>query len=171
MVVYRDLTWAKIYPILLYTVSLSGVVFMILALATGMGWALTQAGFAHSAVAVLQNLPGGSAGFMVGSIIGFIILGSVLEGLPAVLVFGPLTLPIARSFGIHDVHYAMVIIIAMGIGLFAPPFGTGFYAACAITNASPDEAFRRVWPYLGAVLAALFVIAFVPWLSTGLLHN
>ena len=70
---------------------------------------------------------------------------------------------------VHDVHYAMVVILAMGIGLFAPPFGVGFYAACAIGRVSPDEAMGRVWPYLGAVLLALIVVALVPWLSIGFL--
>ena len=70
--------------------------------------------------------------------------------------------PAARALGVHDVHYAMVVILAMGIGLFAPPFGVGFYAACAIGRVAPDEAMGRVWPYLGAVLAALILVALVP---------
>ncbi len=68
------------------------------------------------------------------------MLGSVLEGIPAIVLFGPLLFPIARALGVHEVHYAMVVIFAMGIGLFAPPFGVGFYAACAIGQVSPDEA-------------------------------
>jgi TRAP-type C4-dicarboxylate transport system permease large subunit len=60
------------------------------------------------------------------------VLGSVLEGIPAIVLFGPLLSPIARAVGIHEVHYAMVVILAMGIGLFAPPFGVGYYTACAI---------------------------------------
>ncbi len=64
------------------------------------------------------------------------ILGSVLEGIPAIVLFGPLLFPAARALGVHDVHYAMVVILAMGIGLFAPPFGLGFYAACAIGRVS-----------------------------------
>jgi TRAP-type C4-dicarboxylate transport system permease large subunit len=67
------------------------------------------------------------------------------------------------------VHYAMVVILAMGVGLFAPPFGVGFYAACAIGRVSPDEAMGRVFPYLAAVMAALIIVAAVPWLSTGFL--
>lgn len=54
-------------------------------------------------------------------------------------------------------------------GLFAPPFGVGFYAACAIGRVSPDDAMGRVWPYLGAVLVALVLIALFPWLSIGFL--
>ena len=84
-------------------------------------------------------------------------------------MFGPLLFSASRALGIHDVHYAMVVILAMGIGLFAPPFGVGFYAACAIRRVSPDQAMGRVWPYLAAVLVALIIVAAVPWLSIGFL--
>ena len=76
---------------------------------------------------------------MAVSIVAFIVLGSVLEGIPAIVLFGPLLFPIARAVGIHEVHYAMVVILAMGIGLFAPPFGVGYYAACAIGRVDPGR--------------------------------
>jgi TRAP-type C4-dicarboxylate transport system permease large subunit len=63
----------------------------------------------------------------------------------------------------------MVVILAMGIGLFAPPYGLGCYAACAIGRVAPEAAIGRVWPYLAAVLAALVIVALVPWLSIGFL--
>ena len=74
------------------------------------------------------------------SIVVFVILGSVLEGVPALVLLAPLLFPIARQMGIHEVHYSMVVILAMGIGLFAPPFGVGFFTACAIGNVDPDDA-------------------------------
>jgi TRAP-type C4-dicarboxylate transport system permease large subunit len=114
-------------------------------------------------------MPGGRLGFLVVTIAAFTALGSVLEGIPAIVLFGPLLFPAARALGIHEVHYAMVIVLAMGIGLFAPPFGVGFYAACAIGRVPPDAAMRRVWPYLGAVLVALLLVALIPWLSVGFL--
>jgi TRAP-type C4-dicarboxylate transport system permease large subunit len=103
------------------------------------------------------------------SIVLFVVLGSVLEGIPAIVLFGPLLFPVARALGIHDVHYAMVVILSMGLGLFAPPMGVGFYAACAIGKVSPDRVVSRVWGYLGALFIALLVVAFVPWLSIGFL--
>jgi TRAP-type C4-dicarboxylate transport system permease large subunit len=103
------------------------------------------------------------------SIVVFIILGSVLEGIPALVLLAPLLFPIAKLMGIHEVHYAMVVILSMGIGLFAPPFGVGFFTACAIGRVEPDEAMGRIWPYLGALLAAVIIVAAVPWLSTGFL--
>jgi TRAP-type C4-dicarboxylate transport system permease large subunit len=103
------------------------------------------------------------------SILLFVVLGSVLEGIPAIVLFGPLLFPVARALGIHDVHYAMVVILSMGLGLFAPPMGVGFYAACAIGKVSPDRVMNRVWGYLSALFLALLVVAFVPWISIGFL--
>jgi TRAP-type C4-dicarboxylate transport system permease large subunit len=77
--------------------------------------------------------------------------------------------PLAEVVGIHPVHYAMVVILAMGIGLFAPPLGVGFYSACAISKVSSDHVIRRVWGYLVALIVALVIVAAVPWISTGFL--
>ena len=167
--IYRQMEWRRLYPMLVETASLSGAILFIIGTATAMAWALTQSGFSHQLVAAITGLPGGHTTFMLVSIVLFMILGSVLEGIPAIVLFGPLLFPAARALGIHDVHYSMVVILAMGIGLFAPPFGVGFYAACAIGRVSPDEAMGRVWPYLAALLLALIVVAFVPWFSIGFL--
>ena len=169
LLVYRQFDWRRLYPILVDTVSLTGAVMMIIGTATAMAWALTQSGFSLWLVSVMAAVPGGSWGFLAVTIVAFIILGSVLEGLPAIVLFGPLLFPVARTMGVHEVHYAMVVILAMGIGLFAPPFGVGYYAACAIGRVSPDAAMRRIWPYLLAVLAGLVVVAAVPWFSVGFL--
>ena len=85
-------------------------------------------------------------------------------------LFGPLLFPIARAVGVHEVHYAMVVILAMGIGLFAPPFGVGYYAACAIGRADPSEGIRPIWGYMLALLVGTVVVAAVPWISIGFLN-
>jgi tripartite ATP-independent transporter DctM subunit len=167
--IYRQFDWRRVYPMLVETASLSGAILLIIGTATAMAWALTQSGFSRDLAALMSDVPGGSIGFLAISILAFMVLGSVLEGIPAIVLFGPLLFPIARSLGIHDVHYAMVVILAMGIGLFAPPFGVGYYAACAIGKVPPDEGLRRIWPYLGALLLGLLAVAAVPWISTGFL--
>jgi TRAP-type C4-dicarboxylate transport system permease large subunit len=96
-------------------------------------------------------------------------LGSVLEGIPAIVLFGPLLFPIARTLGIHDVHYAMVAILAMGIGLFAPPLGIGYYTACAIGSVKPEDGVRPIIAYLVALFLGLLVVAMFPWFSIGFL--
>jgi tripartite ATP-independent transporter DctM subunit len=169
LVIYRQFAWRRLYPMLVETAALSGAILLIIGTATAMAWALTQSGFSRQLAQAMTGMPGGAAGFLAVSIVAFIVLGSVLEGIPAIVLFGPLLFPSARAIGIHEVHYAMVVILAMGIGLFAPPFGVGYYAACAIGRVSPDAAMRRIWPYLLAVLAGLVLVAAVPWFSVGFL--
>jgi TRAP-type C4-dicarboxylate transport system permease large subunit len=117
----------------------------------------------------MKELPGGALGFLAVSALAFIVLGSVLEGIPAIVLFGPLMFPIARAVGVHEVHYAMVVVLAMGIGLFAPPFGVGYYAACAISRIHPDAGMRPIIGYVAALLVGLIVIIVVPWFSIGFL--
>jgi tripartite ATP-independent transporter DctM subunit len=167
--IYRRFDWRRLYPMLVDTAALSGAILFIIGTATGMSWALTQSGFSQSLAHLMTSVPGGKYGFLLVSIAAFMALGSVLEGIPAMVLFAPLLFPVAKAIGVHEVHYAMVIILAMGIGLFAPPFGLGYYAACTIGRVHPDQALRRIWPYLGALLAGLLIVAFVPWFSIGLL--
>ena len=167
--VYREFKWSKAYPTLLETVSLSGAILLIIATATAMGWALTQSGFAQQLADILGHAPGGSLGIMLLSVLLFIILGSVLEGIPAMVLFGPLLFPVAKAAGINEVHYAIVAVLAMGVGLFSPPLGIGYYSACAIGKADPEAAVVPILPYLGALVLALVIIALVPWISLGFL--
>jgi len=169
LLIYRRFDWRRLGPMLVETACLSGAILMIIGTATGMAWGLTQSGFSRSLAAAMTGLPGGSAAFIAVSIVAFTILGSVLEGIPAIVLFGPLLFPIARAVGVHEVHYAMIIILAMGIGLFAPPFGVGYYAACAIGRVDPAEGIRPIWGYLLALLAGLIVVAIFPWISIGFL--
>jgi len=167
--VYRNLDLRRLPQMLIETASLSGAILLIIGAATGMAWALTQSGFSRQLAAAMAALPGGGPMFLAVSVLAFIVLGSVLEGIPAIVLFGPLLFPIARQMGIHEVHYAMVVILAMGIGLFAPPFGVGYYAACAIGRVNPDDGMRAIWGYLVALVAGLILVAAVPWFSTGFL--
>jgi tripartite ATP-independent transporter DctM subunit len=167
--IYRQFDWRRIYPMLLDTASLSGAILLIVGCATAMAWALTQSGFAQDLVKIMTSVPGGRMGFLLVSALAFVVLGSLLEGIPAIVLFGPLLFPIAKLVGVNEVHYAMVVIFAMGLGLFAPPFGVGFYAACAIGRISPDVAMPRVWPHMTALFVALLLLVFVPWFSIGFL--
>nr|WP_245407633.1 TRAP transporter large permease subunit [Rhodopseudomonas faecalis] len=169
LLVYRKFDWQRLRPMLVETASLSGAILLIIGTATGMAWGLTQSGFSRALASAMTGLPGGAATFMAVSVLAFVILGSVLEGIPAIVLFGPLLFPIARAVGIHEVHYAMVVILAMGIGLFAPPFGVGYYAACAIGRVDPAEGIRPIWGYLLALLAGLIIVAVFPWISIGFL--
>ncbi|SMF89557.1 TRAP transporter, DctM subunit [Azospirillum oryzae] len=169
LLVYRRFDWGRVVPMLVETAALSGAILFIIGTATAMAWCLTRSGFSTDLAQFMAGLPGGAFTFLAVSIVAFIILGSVLEGIPAIVLFGPLLFPIAREMGVHEVQYAMVVILAMGLGLFAPPFGVGFYVASAIGRVNPDEGMRPILGYLAALLVGLVLVAAIPWLSTGFL--
>jgi len=166
---YGGISLRQVYAMLVETAALSGAILMILGTALAMAWAITQSGVAQQLAAFMKGLPGGVPTFMAVTIGIFLLLGCILEGLPALLLMAPLMFPIAKSLGIHDVHYAMVVVVAMNIGLMMPPVGVGFYIACRIGNVSPDEAMGAIWPYLVALILGLVVIAAVPAISTAVL--
>jgi tripartite ATP-independent transporter DctM subunit len=165
-VLYGGLGWKKIYSMLVETAALSGAILLILGTASAMAWAITQSGAVQSLSQFLTTLPGGVVTFMIVTILIFLILGCLLEGLPAILILAPIMFPIARKLGIHDIHYSMVVVTAMNIGLMMPPIGIGFFVACRIGNTSPDEVMGAIWPYILALIAGLVLIAAVPWFST-----
>jgi tripartite ATP-independent transporter DctM subunit len=169
LLIYRQFDCSRLVPMLVETASLSGAILLIVGAATSMAWALTQSGFSQQLADSMASLPGGATTFMGVSIVAFVVLGSVLEGIPVIVLFGPLLFPIAQKMGIHEVHYAMVSVLAMGIGLFAPPFGVGFYAAAAIGRVDPNLGIRPIMAYLLAMLIGLIVVAAIPWISIGFL--
>ncbi|MFG1224042.1 TRAP transporter large permease [Xanthobacter wiegelii] len=169
LLIYRRFDFRRLFPMLVDTAALSGAILFIIGAATGMAWALTQSGFSNALAEAMRALPGGAASFLAVSIVAFVVLGSVLEGIPAIVLFGPLLFPIARQVGVNEVHYSMVVILAMGMGLFAPPFGVGYYAACAISRISPDAGMKPIVGYMIALLVGLIIVAAVPWISTGFL--
>jgi tripartite ATP-independent transporter DctM subunit len=163
---YGGLSARQVYRMLVDTAALSGAILLILGTASGMAWAIAQSGVVQQLSNFLTALPGGVWAYLAVTIAVFLILGCILEGLPAILLLAPIMFPIAKKLGIHDIHYSMVVVTAMNIGLMMPPIGVGFYVACRIGEASPDDVMGAIWPYLLALLVGLVVIAGVPWIST-----
>jgi len=169
ILVYRQFDYKRLIPMLVSTASLSGAILLIIGTATAMAWGLTQSGFSKWLAQLMASMPGGAGMFMAVSLLIFVVLGSVLEGIPAIVLFGPLLFPIAKQLGIHEVHYAMVVVLSMGLGLFAPPVGVGYYAACAIGNVNPDAGIKPILAYLLALFIGIVIVACVPWISIGFL--
>ena len=145
--------------------SLTGAILFILGTASAGAWALTQTGFAQNLSEFMRGLPGGWMVYLLVTALVFLILGCLLEGLPAIVLLAPLMFPIAKDLGIHSVHYSMVVVVAMNIGLFMPPVGIGFYIACSIGKVEPDLAIGTIWFYLGALMLGLLALIFLPVIS------
>jgi len=162
---YRTLGGADLRRILAETAAMSGMLLFIIGTATTFSWTLTMANLPQL-IGHLLSLTGGSrALFLLGSMLCLVVVGALLEGLPALLIFAPMLLPAAAQLGIHPLHYGILLILAMGIGHFSPPIGVGLYVACAVGNATVEETVPRYLHYLVVLALGLLVVAFVPWFS------
>jgi tripartite ATP-independent transporter DctM subunit len=167
---FRELTWRGTAQVIMHSAVRSGMVLFIVAAAQSLAYTLTlqQIPQALAEMMVQLSAAGGSFVFLLLSIVILIFMGSVLEGAAALIIFGPLLMPVARQLGIDPLHYGIVLVVAMGIGLFAPPLGLGLYGSCLIGNVTIEETVRPILKYLGVLFLCLLIIAFVPQITTWL---
>ena len=163
--VYRELTPASIYRVFISSGSATGMAFWLIGMASVFSWILAVEQTPILLGQFLSTAPGGATTFMIISIFIFIILGGLLDGMPALLILGPVFFPIASSFGIDLVHYGIIIIAAMGIGLFLPAIGVGMFIAVGIGKVGMEATAVRYVPYLLILVATLILIGSVPWLT------
>ena len=170
--VFRELSMKAAWRSFTHAAARSGLVLFIVATAQSLAFVLTLQQVPHAVGEFMVGLSqdSGTWMFMLLSIGILIVMGSVLEGAAALIIFGPLLVPVARHLGIAPLHYGVVLVIAMGIGLFAPPLGLGLYGACLIGKVPVEQTVRPMLGYLGLLLACLLLIAFVPAISTFLPH-
>ncbi|HTU02344.1 MAG TPA: TRAP transporter large permease subunit [Candidatus Sulfotelmatobacter sp.] len=143
----------------------SGMILFILAAGSSFAWALTIAHLPQRLVEVLRGAHHSQTLFMVASILLLAVTGTILEGLPALLILAPLLLPIAQGVGINELHFGIVLVIAMGIGAFIPPVGVGFYVTCAICETTLERAARAMIPYVVVLFVGVVIVALVPWFT------
>jgi tripartite ATP-independent transporter DctM subunit len=165
ILVYREFDWQTFIRTVIDSALLAGMVLFILAAASGFSWVLTVAQLPQRLIDDLHSVNNNTALFLSGSITLLIVIGSLLEGLPALIILAPLLLPIAGHIGISELHYGIVLLIAMGVGAFVPPTGVGFYVACAIVHTDIESATRAMIPYFIVLLIGLAIVAFVPWFT------
>ena len=166
--VFRELSLRTATDSFIQAATRSGLVLFIVAAAQSLAFILTLQQVPHAVGDMMLSLSktNGVWLFMLLSIAVLIVMGSVLEGAAALIIFGPLLLPVAVKLGIDPLHFGVVLVISMGLGLFAPPLGLGLYGACLIGNVPIEQTVKPILGYLGLLLLCLLVVAFVPAIST-----
>src|SRR3954468_23782284 len=169
---FRELGWRAAVRSFTQSAIRSGLIMFIVAAAQSLAFVLTLQQVPHMLGDALVHLSQSSGTwlFMLLSIAIVIVMGSVLEGAAALIIFGPLLIPVAAQLGIAPLHFGVVLVVAMGIGLFAPPLGLGLYGACLVGNVPIEQTGKPIFGYLGLLLVCLLVIAFVPALTLWLPH-
>jgi tripartite ATP-independent transporter DctM subunit len=172
MFVFRELSGAGLVRCFVHAATRSGLVLFIVATAQALAFVLTLQQVPHAVADFMVELSQSSGPwlFMVLSIVILIVMGAVLEGAAALIIFGPLLVPVAAKIGIAPLHFGVVLVVAMGVGLFAPPLGLGLYGSCLIGNVRIEDTIKPIMGYLGLLFLCLLVIAFVPAISMTLPH-
>ena len=165
VVFYRALNAKQFWNVMAKTAAQAGMVLFITSTASTFSWSLTLAKMPQQIAAWFAFLHGSSWLFMLATIVTLVLMGALLEGLPALLIFGPLLLPMAPLFGVDPLQYGIVIIIAMGMGAFSPPIGVGMFVTCSICDTSMENATRHMVPYLAVLVMGILLVALVPWFS------
>jgi tripartite ATP-independent transporter DctM subunit len=164
---FRELTVRSVIALFVRSASMAGSILFIVAAASSVAFALTiqqiPQYLSHAMLDFAHQF--GSQLFVVVSALLVIVFGAVLEGAPALIIFGPLLTPIAQQLGVHPLHFGTVLIIAMGLGLFSPPIGLGLFATCAITDTQMKDVARPMLKYLVVLFAVLMLLVLVPAFS------
>ncbi len=160
--VYRALSADDLWSKIIQTAMVSGMVLFVVGAARLLGWVLAVMQVPQALAATVVGMGGGQVGFMILTVLIFLPLGAILEGVPAVVMLTPILLPLARQLGIDPVHYGTVIVATQGISVFLPPVGVSLLVACSVGGVEPAEVARPLWPYLALMLALTVVIALLP---------
>ncbi|WP_454692579.1 TRAP transporter large permease [Achromobacter aloeverae] len=166
-IAFRELNARAIVALFVRAASMAGGILFIIAAASSVAFALTVQQLPTFLSGTLTTLAHdhGSVAFVLVSALLMVIFGAILEGAPALIIFGPLLTPIAQQVGVNPLHFGTVVVIAMGLGLFAPPFGLGLFATCAMTGTRVEQVARPMIKYLVLLAIMLVVLIFVPAIS------
>ena len=168
--IYRGMNVKSFITTLAESGAMAGMVLFMVSAGSAFSWTLAISGL-QSVVADFLALLGGSAfAFVTFSIVLMVVMGSILEGLPSLLIFGPMLLQLTKNYGIDPMAFGIVIIISMGIGTFIPPFGVCYFVTCSVMDTSVEKVTPRFLPYLAVLLIGLICIAIFPAISLALPH-
>jgi len=165
VVFYKEVKWREIPGILLQGGVMTSVVFLLIAASMAMSWVLAAERIPQDISAALLGLTHNK--ILVLLIINLILLavGTFMDMTPAVLIFTPIFLPVVDTFGIHPLHFGIIMIMNLCIGLCTPPVGTCLFLGCGIAETTVTKVMRQILPFYAAMIIVLFICSYMPVLS------
>jgi tripartite ATP-independent transporter DctM subunit len=163
--VYKEIAWADLPKIIVDSAVTSGVVVFMVGTASSFSWILASEQIPADLARVMLALSSAPWVFFVVSTVVFVVLGAILEGLPAIIICLPIFVPIATRLGIDPLHYSIIVVAAIGLGLFLPPVGLGLYVASSFANIPVDRTFRAMAPYVVMLFLGILVLIALPQLT------
>lgn len=168
MLIYREIRIKDLYIILRKSVLSSAVIMFIIANAGLFAFLLTRAGVPEAIGHWLEEVLRSPAWFLLGVNAALFIIGMFIETSAAIIVLAPILAPVAVHFGVDPVHFGLIMVVNLALGMITPPFGVNLFAACTVARISLDRMIRDLIPFVLVILACLMVITYVPWVSLAL---
>ena len=168
MLIYREIGIEDLFPVLRRSVISSAVIMFIIANAGLFAFLITRAGVPEAIGHWLEQVLQSPAMFLLGVNAALFIIGMFIETSAAIIVLAPILAPVAAHFGIDPVHFGLIMVVNLALGMITPPFGVNLFAACTVARISLDKIIRHLIPFVCVILACLLIITYVPALSLGL---
>jgi len=163
--VYRSLSWSDFKEATFAAVRTTAMVLMVIGCAAAFGWLLAYTRVPASMVVLLKGISDNPIVILLLLNIVLLILGTFMDMSPLIVITTPIFLPVAVAFGVDPVHFGVILILNLGIGLCTPPVGAVLFVGCAVGRIPIWEAVRSIWPFYGAAFATLMVVTYIPALS------
>ena len=167
-VVYRELNLTNLAAILRKSVLSSAVIMFIIANAGLFAFLITRAGVPAAIGTYLESVLQTPAIFLLGVNVALFLIGMFIETSAAIIVLAPILAPVAMHFGIDPVHFGLIMVVNLALGMITPPFGVNLFAACTVAKISLDRIIGQLVPFVLVILACLMVITYVPGISLNL---
>jgi len=168
LLIYREIKLKDLFIILRKSVLSSAVIMFIIANAGLFAFLITRAGVPDAIGHWLQDVLKTPAYFLLGVNAALFVIGMFIETSAAIIVLAPILAPVAMHFGIDPVHFGLIMVVNLALGMITPPFGVNLFAACTVARISLDRIIKDLIPFVLVVLACLMIITYVPGLSLGL---
>jgi tripartite ATP-independent transporter DctM subunit len=166
--VLRTLSFRDLVPAALYTARLSGVIFLLLATAHTFGWYITRLGVPSRVSELILGFTNEPLLVLAMLNVFLLVVGMFMDILPAVLILAPVLAPAIVRIGVDPLHFGLVMLVNLNIGMITPPYGMTLLTSARIADCSYDRVIRAVWPFLLAELIALILVTYIPWLILAL---
>jgi C4-dicarboxylate transporter DctM subunit len=168
VLIYREIKLPDLYLILRKSVLSSAVIMFIIANAGLFAFLITRAGVPEAIGVWLQDVLKSPAYFLLGVNAALFLIGMFIETGAAIIVLAPILAPVAVHFGIDPIHFGLVMVVNLALGMITPPFGVNLFAACTVARISLDRMIKDLIPFVLVIVVCLMVISYVPWISLGL---
>ena len=166
VIIYREIPWKDLPDVCLQTGLTTAVVMLLIGASSAMSWIMTVANIPQTVSRALLGVSENPYVVLLTINAMLLVVGTFMDMTPALLIFTPILLPVANKLGISDIHFGIIMIANLCIGLCTPPVGTCLFIGCGVGKTSIAKVTRQALPFFGAMIAALMLITYIPWFST-----